>query len=174
MCIRDRLSGSRAPALLLGVAVAALAAALVAAAARPDNPRLPFVVLLAAGVLLTALQDLDLRLGRWDPLPDWGARLRAECAAGCDGFLYGNNYNSIAFASGFDWTMLAEPSRLPESLNHDKAFVVMWTSDEGRLAGLPLRWEVVERRKTFRGGLVPTAFGRGEGMDSLSLVRVTR
>ena len=168
------LSGSRAPALLLGLAVAALAAALVAAAARPESARLPFVVLLAAGLVLGALQDLDLRLGRWDPLPEWGARVRAECAAGCDGFLYGNNFNSIAFASGFDWTMVADPSRLSQSLSHDTAFVVMWTSDEGRLAGLPLRWEVVERRKTFRGGLVPTAFGRGEGMDSLSLVRVTR
>jgi 4-amino-4-deoxy-L-arabinose transferase-like glycosyltransferase len=168
------LSGSSASAVFLALGLGALGAALAAAAARPDDLRLPFVVALASGLLLAALQDLDLRLGRWDPLPEWGARARAECAGGCDGFLFGNNYNSIGFSSGFDWTMLADVSRLPEGLRHEKAWVVMWTADERRLQGLPLRWSVVERRKVFRGSLVAAAVGGGAGMEDLSLVRVTR
>ncbi|HWZ86291.1 MAG TPA: glycosyltransferase family 39 protein [Thermoanaerobaculia bacterium] len=170
----SELSGSRGQGVLLGLGLAALCAALASAAGRPDNPRLPFVVVLAAGLLLAALQDLDLGLGRWDPLPEWGARVRAECSTGCDGFLYGNNYNSIAFASGFDWTMIADAARLPESLGHDKGFVVMWTNDESRLEGLPMRWEVVDRRPAFRGNVIAAAFGRGDGIASLSLVRVEK
>jgi hypothetical protein len=70
--------------------------------------------------------------------------------------------------------MLGDVSRLPESLRHDKAYVVMWASDERRLQGVPLRWDVVERRKVFRGSLVAAAVGGGAGMEELSLVRVTR
>jgi 4-amino-4-deoxy-L-arabinose transferase-like glycosyltransferase len=168
------LSASAAPAVFLALGLAALCAALAAAAARPENARLPFVVVLASGLLLAALQNLDLRLGRWDPLPEWGERARVECAQGCDGFLVGNNYNSIGFSSGFDWTSLGDLARLPASLRHDRGFVVMWTKDEPKLDGLPVRWMVLDRRRVFRGSLVAAAVGGGEGMEGLSLVRVER
>jgi hypothetical protein len=169
----SELSGTRMSALCLGLGLAALLAAAAAAAALPGNPRCAFAVLLASGLLLAALQDLDLRLGRWDPLPGWGQRVRAECGEGCDGFLYGNNFNSIGFSSGFDWAMLGDLSRLPGSLRHGRGFVLMWTAEERRLEGLPLRWEVVDRRPVFRDGLVATVTGAGaEGLGSLSLVRV--
>lgn len=169
------LAGSRSAVVLLALGLAALAVALIAAGVLPENPRTPFAVVVGCGLLLLCLQNLDLRLGRLDPLPGWGERVRAECAGGCDGFLFGNNFNSIDFYSRFDWTMVADPARLPGELAHRKGFLVMWTSLEPRLAGVPLRWEVVDRRPALRGGLVATALGiDGGGLDSLSLVRIER
>jgi 4-amino-4-deoxy-L-arabinose transferase-like glycosyltransferase len=169
------LADSRSAVLWLAAGLLALSAALAAAGTAPESPRRPLAVALACGLLLLALQNLDTRLGRWDPLPAWGSRLSAECARGCDGFLYANNFNSIAFYSRFDWVMVGDPARLPERLSQRQGFVVMWSSLEPRLAGLPLKWEVVERRPTFRGALVPTALGfGGVGLDSLSLVRIER
>lgn len=167
------LSGSGAPAVLIALALLSLCAVLAFAAGRPGNSRLPFAAVLAAGLLIAALQDLDLRLSRWDPLASWGERVRSECLGACDGFLYGNNFNSIGFASGFDWTMIPDPARLPAELRHPRGFLVLWTADEKRLEGLPVRWDVVERRPVFRGNVVAAALG-GEGLDSLSLVRLRR
>ena len=167
------LAGSRVPVVLLVLGLAALAVALVAASIGPENPRTPFAVLVACGLLMLCVQNVDIRLGRLDPLPGWGDRVRAECAGGCDGFLFGNNFNSIDFYSRFDWAMLPDPARLPGELKHRKGFLVMWTSMEPHLSGVPLRWEVVDRRPALRGGLVATALGmEGGGLDSLSLVRI--
>ncbi len=171
----SELCGSRWPALGAGLSLAVLAAALAAAGARPESLRRPWAVVLASGLVLAAVQDLDLRLARWDPLPAWGDRVRSECLGACDGFLYGNNFNSVDFYSGFDWTMSGDPARIAGAMTHRKGFVILWTSDEPRLQALPLRWRVVDRQPTFRGGLVATALGGGgEGLDSLSLVKVER
>ena len=169
------LADSRSAAAFFGLALAALAAALVAAAVAPESARSPFAVVLGCGLVLAAVQNLDLKLGRWDPLPEWGRKARAECAGGCDGFLYGNNFNSVDFYSGFDWIMVGDPARLAEELRHARGFVVMWTSLEPNLAGLALKAEVVDRRQVFRGSFVATALGTGsEGLDSLSLVRIEK
>ncbi len=171
----EELAGSRAAVVLLAMGLAALAVALVVASIRPENPRTPFAVLVACGLLMLSVQNADIRLGRLDPLPGWGERVRAECAGGCDGFLYGNNFNSINFYSRFDWKMSADPARLAGELSHRKGFLVMWTNLEPRLAAVPLRWEVVERRPVFRGGIVATVLGLdGGGLESLSLVRIER
>lgn len=170
------LAESRGAALFLGVGLAALGAASVAAALRPAAPRALFAVALGGGVLLLALQSFEARLARFDPLPDWGARVRSECAGGCDGFLFANNFNSIDFYSGFDWTFVADPAReLPERLTHEKGFLVTWTNLESRLEGLPLRWEVLDRRPAFRHGPMSAALGvPGEGVESMSLIRLRR
>lgn len=169
------LAGAPSAVVLLALGLSALAAALIAAAFAPESARSPFAVLVGCGLLLASLQSLDLALGRLDPLPAWGERVRRECAGGCDGFLFGNNFNSVDFYSRFDWTMLADPARLPDALVHRKGFLVMWSSMEPHFANLPLRWEVVDRQPALRGGLVPTALGlEGGGLDSLSLVRVEK
>ena len=169
------LAGSRSAVLFVGIGLVALGAALVSGIVARPSPRTPFAVALASGILLLSLQNLDIRLGRWDPFPSWGARVRAECAGGCDGFLSGNNFNSIDFYSGFDWIGVLDPARLPEQMSHHRAFVVMWTSLEPRLADLPLKWEVVERRPVFHGPLVATVLGLGRvGFDSLSLIRIEK
>jgi 4-amino-4-deoxy-L-arabinose transferase-like glycosyltransferase len=169
------LSESRSIATFLCAALAVLTATLALAAAAPRDSRTPFAVALACALLLVAVQSLDLALGRWDPLPDWGRRARAECGGGCDGFLYGNNFNSVDFYSGFDWVMVDDPALLAGAMRHSTAFAVMWTGREPNLAGLTLKWQVVDRRPAFRGGIVATALGMGGGgLDSLSLVRLEK
>ncbi len=170
------LARSRGAVLFLGAALLLLGAAAGLAASRPKDSRAPFAVALACGVLLLALQGYEARLVRFDPLPGWGARIRAECARGCDGFLFANNFNSIDFYSGFDWTFVADPAReLPERLAHPTAFVVTWTSHEPDFAGLALKWEVLDRRPAFRHGPMSAALGvPGQGVDSLSLIRIER
>jgi len=170
------LAESRGIALFLGVGIVGLFGAAVAAAFRPADLRAPFGVALGCGVLLVALQSFEARLVRYDPMPDWGARARSECARGCDGFLFANNFNSIDFYSGFDWTFVADPAgEVPRRLVHDRGFLVTWTSQESQLSGLPLRWEVVDRRPAFRHGPMSAALGvPGQGLDSLSLIRIER
>ena len=169
------LAGSWPAAVFLGIGLVLLAAALLAGVVARTSPRVPFAVALTSGVLLLALQNLDVRLGRWDPLPSWGAIARAACADGCDGFLAGNNFNSIDFYSGFDWIGIVDPARLAEQMSHRRAFVVMWTRLEQRLTDPSLKWTVIERRQVFHGPQVATLLGLGgEGFESLSLVRVEK
>ena len=168
------ISGSASATAFLGAGVAVLAAALAAAAIAPENPRAPFGVALACGVFLLSLQGFEGRLDRFDPLPEWGERVRRECAGGCDGFLVGNNYNSIDFYSRFDWLPVPEGlPGVPSRLSRSKGFVLMWTASEPDLANLPLKAEVLDRRPVIRRRIVETLLGRGEGgIESLSLVRV--
>ena len=170
------ISGSGSAAAFLGAGLAVLTTALVAAAIAPGDGRAPFGVALACGVFLLSLQTFEGRLDRFDPLPEWGERVREECAAGCDGFLIGNNYNSVNFYSRFDWLPVPEGlSGVPGRLRHAKGFVLMWTTLEPDLAKLPLKADVLDRRPVIRRRLLETLIGRGEGgIEWLSLVRVER
>ncbi len=161
-------------AVTIGVGLTLLAAALTWGTLAPRDPRTPFGAALACGVFLLSLQSFELRLARFDPLPSWGERVRKECAEGCDGFLYGVYFTSIHFYSRFDWIWLRDPVReLPMRLRHKKGFILTRTELEPSLAGLPLKWKVLERRPAFRGPLLSTALGlKREGIGSLSLVRV--
>ena len=167
------LAGSGAAAFH-GVALAGFAAAVWAAIVAPRDPRALFGTALACGVLCLSLRILDERLARFDPLPEWGERVRRDCGRECDGFLYGLNATSLDFYSRLDWIWLEDPSRqLPARMRHRKGFLVMPTSLEPRLEGLPVKWEVVDRRADFgsyrAGLLVETA---SEALESLSLVRI--
>jgi hypothetical protein len=161
-------------AIFQGVALVALTAALSAAALAPRLPRALFAAALACGVLCLALRILDERLARFDPLPDWGERVRRECGGDCDGFLYGLKATSLDFYSRMDWIWLEDPARqLPVRMRHRKGFLVLLTSLEPELAKLPVRWEVVDRRADFgsyRAGLLARPVN--ETLESLSLVRI--
>src|SRR5262249_5983001 len=107
------LAGSGAT---LGVSAAflSLTAVLTLAALRPGSVRILFATALACAGLCLALRGLDERLGRLDPLPEWGARVSGECRQGCDGFLLGPSATSLAFYSRMDWIRVAEPwDKLP-------------------------------------------------------------
>jgi len=161
-------------AIFHGVALAAFAAALSAAALAPRHPRALFATALACGALCLALRILDERLARFDPLPDWGERIRRDCGAECDAFLYGLNATSLDFYSRLDWIWLDDPARqLPARMRHRKGFLVLLTSLEPELARLSVPWEVVDRRADFgsyRAGLLARPVS--ESLKSLSLVRI--
>jgi len=165
-----------APAALLVLGVLALAAALAAGARVPEASLPPYLAALACGVVLAAVQSVEASLGRRDPIPPWGERIRAECARGCDGFLYGVNAYSIDFYSRLDWRWVADPLReVPLLLRHETGYLVLWSDLEPTLNRLPFSWEVMERRPALVGHWAATLLAPSRGAwRSLSLVRVRR
>ena len=162
--------------LFLGVALAALVAALIACTAAPRRSPALFAVVLGCGLVCMAMRLADERFGRFDPLPAWGERARAACAQGCDGFVYGEEVTSLEFYSGFDWMPVLDPGRdIPERMKHRRAFVVLKSSLEPGLADLPLKWEVLERCPSFGSYSIDQFIGPKKGSPTLlSLVRIER
>ena len=162
--------------LFVGVALAALAAALFACAAAPRRSAALFAAALACGLLCLAMRFADERFGRFDPLPAWGERVRAACAGGCDGFVYGEEVTSLEYYSGFDWIPVLDPVRdIPERMKHRQAFVVLKSSLEPGLADLPYAWEVLERCPSFGSYSIDQFVGPKKGSPTLlSLVRIER
>jgi 4-amino-4-deoxy-L-arabinose transferase-like glycosyltransferase len=166
------LAGSGAT---VGVSAAflALTAVLTWAALRPGSVPALFATALACAALCLALRVLDVRLGRLDPLPEWGARVNGECREGCDGFLLGPSATSLAFYSRMDWIRVAEPwDKLPGLMHHRKGFLLMLTSKEGKLESLPLKWQVVERRTSIGTRSANLLLHPEGALESLSLVRI--
>ncbi len=162
--------------LFVGAALACLTAALVACVRWPRGSPALFSAALACGLVCLAARLADERFGRFDPLPAWGEKVRAECAGGCDGFVFGEEVTSLEFYSGFDWVPVLNPGReIPAGMRHRKAFVLLKTSLEPKLAGLPLHWEVVERRPSFGSYTLDQFIGPKRGsMTSLSLVKIEK
>ncbi len=158
----------------LGVALAVLVTALAACGFKPKSSAAMFGAALACGVLCLAVRLADEKLGRFDPLPAWGARVRAECSEGCDGFLMGDETTSLEFYSGFAWQIVADPGlQIPTQMQHPKAFLVVRTSLEPLLADLPVKWEVLDRCSTFGSYSLDQLWGSKRGAQrALSLVRL--
>jgi 4-amino-4-deoxy-L-arabinose transferase-like glycosyltransferase len=163
-------------AALLGLSLIALAAALLACVAAPRSSPAMFAVALACGLVCLAGRFADERFGKFDPLPAWGRLARAECAQGCDGFVYGEEVTSLEFYSGFEWTPVLDPGReIPQMMQHGKAFLLLKTSLEPALAELPLKWEVLERCPTYGSYSLDQFVGSKKGSSTmLSLVRILR
>jgi 4-amino-4-deoxy-L-arabinose transferase-like glycosyltransferase len=163
--------------LFLGVSLLFLAAAVVACAARPRSATALLAAALACGVVALAARLADERFGRFDPLPAWGERARAECrGGGCDGFVYGEDVTSLEFYAGFDWAPVIDPGReIPALMTHRKAFVVVKSRLEPLLDELPYRWEVLERCPTYGSYSMDQFIGSKRGESTmLSLVRIER
>lgn len=160
----------------VGAALGALAACLVACAAAPRSARAALLAALACGAVCLGARLADERFGRFDPLPEWGERARAECAAGCDAFVFGEDVTSLEFYSGFDWAPIIDPGReIPAMMKHRTALVLMRTSMEAALAELPYRWEVLDRCATYGSYSIDQLMGPRKGSAvMLSLVRIER
>jgi len=160
----------------LVAAAALLAASCLACAALPRSSRAALAVALAAGLVCLGGRLADERFGRFDPLPAWGERVRAACASGCDGFVYGEDVTSLEFYSGFNWIPVIDPAReIPVYMRHGTAYVVMRSSMEAALSELPYRWEVLDRCATYGSYSIDQFMGPRKGSAvMLSLVKVER
>lgn len=158
------------------ISLGLLVASLAACAAAPRSPRAALAVALACGLVALGGRLADERFGRFDPLPAWGERARAACAAGCDGFVFGEDVTSLEFYSGFDWMPVIDPGReIPALMRHRTAFVVMRSSMEAALAELPYRYEVLDRCATYGSYSIDRFMGPGKGSAvMLSLVRIQK
>jgi 4-amino-4-deoxy-L-arabinose transferase-like glycosyltransferase len=152
-------------ALLLGV--------LLIGARTRERARLPFAVALACGLTFLALERLDEQINRYDPIPEWGERIRRECADGCDGFYVSLNMGQQEYYTRFNWVPLARPQELVGRTRYRKAFMIMDSSSEPQLAQIPMRSEVVDRRPWLAGNWITAAWKPGQSaLESLSLVRI--
>jgi 4-amino-4-deoxy-L-arabinose transferase-like glycosyltransferase len=158
---------------LLGVAGALVLAGVLAVASRPMGLRTCAAVALACCFCFLALERLDQGLARYDPIPQWGERVRRECLQGCDRFLLDVNTNNLEFYSRLAWEWVNRPPELIERTRHRQGFLVMRSSDERLLAELPMRFEVLDRRPWLPGDWSSVAFWRRRSpIESLSLVSV--
>lgn len=165
-----------AASILVGLGLSCVAAALAAGAARPRADRAPFLTALACGLLLAAVQIFESRLARFDPVPRWGAAIRAECGGGCDTYLYGIHAYSLDFYSRHDWVIVPDLSRgFLDRLRHERGFLVLPTDREAALAQLPFPWEVVDRSPILDKSWLAAALKRSDrAFRNLSLVRFER
>jgi len=155
------------------LAGAILLAALLTGARTRERARLPFAVALACGLSFLALERLDEQINRYDPIPEWGERIRRECADGCDGFYVSLNMGQQEFYTRFNWVPLARPQELVGRTRHRKAFMIMDSSSEPQLVEIPMRSEVVDRRPWLAGNWITAAWKPGKSaLESLSLVRI--
>jgi 4-amino-4-deoxy-L-arabinose transferase-like glycosyltransferase len=155
------------------VAGALLLAALLIGARTRERARLPFAVALSCGLCFVALERLDERINMYDPIPQWGERIRRECDSGCDGFYVDLNVGQQEYYTRFNWIPLARPAELVGRTRHEKAFLLMKTSAEPLLAKLPMPAQVIDRRPWLAGNWVSAAWKPGKSpTESLSLVRI--
>ncbi|MFY9550924.1 MAG: glycosyltransferase family 39 protein [Thermoanaerobaculia bacterium] len=164
------------PSILVALGLFLVAAALAFGAVSPGAHAAPFVAALACAILLAATQVFESRLAGFDPSPRWGAAVRAECGGGCDTYLYGIHAYSMDFYSGRDWVMVPDLSaEFLKRLRHERGFLVIPTDQEGALAQLPFRWEVLDRSPILDKSWLSAALGRSDrAFRSLSLVRFDR
>jgi 4-amino-4-deoxy-L-arabinose transferase-like glycosyltransferase len=164
------------PSLLVALGIFCLAAALTAGAAAPRSEVAPFAAAFACAVLLGAMQVFESRLARFDPMPRWGAAIRAQCAGGCDVFLYRIHAYSLDFYSRLDWTVVPDLSaELTKRVRQQRGFLVMPTDQEAALADFPFRFEVLDRSPILDKSWLAAALGRSDrAFRSLSLVRFER
>jgi 4-amino-4-deoxy-L-arabinose transferase-like glycosyltransferase len=155
------------------LAGALLLVVLLIGARTHERARLPFAVALACGLTFLALERLDERINRYDPIPNWGERIRQECADGCDGFYVSLNMAEQEYYTRFNWAPLARPQELVGRTHHRKAFMIMDSSWEPQLAEIPMRSEVIDRRPWLAGNWIAAAWKPGKSaLESLSLVRI--
>jgi 4-amino-4-deoxy-L-arabinose transferase-like glycosyltransferase len=158
-----------------GVATAGvlLLVTLLVGARTRERRRLPFAVALACGLSFLALERLDEQINRYDPIPEWGERIRRECAGGCDGFYVSLNMGQQEYYTRFNWVPLGKPQEIIGRTRHQKAFMIMDSASEPQLAEIPLHSEVVDRRPWLAGNWISAAWRPGKSaLESLSLVRI--
>ncbi len=167
--------GGHGPSILVAVGFGVLAIAL-SVGARSRTESAPFAVALACGLLFWAMQIYESRLAPYDPVPKWGALVRAECREGCDTYMYGIHAYSLDFYSGKDWVIVPDLSEsFTMRLAHERGFLVLPTDKEADLAQLPYPWKVLDRAPILDKSWLAAALGRsGTAFRSLSLVRFER
>ncbi|HEY6929380.1 MAG TPA: hypothetical protein VJA66_06870, partial [Thermoanaerobaculia bacterium] len=165
------LSGDAVAALVIATAI--LLAALVLGAWTRERSRLPFAVALTCGICFLALERLDERINRYDPIPEWGERIRRECVDGCDGFYVSLNMGQQEYYTRFNWVPLGQPQEVVGRTRHRKAFMIMDSASEPLLSQIPMRTEVVDRRPWLAGNWISAAWKKDKpALESLSLVRI--
>ena len=157
----------------LAIGAALLLAVLVVGWRTRERARLPFAVALTCGLCFLALERLDEQINRYDPIPEWGERIRRECAAGCDGFYVSLNMGQQEYYTRFNWIPLARPQEFVGRTSHRKAFMIMDSRNEPFLAEVSMRSEVVDRRPWLAGNWITAAWKPGRSpLEYLSLVRI--
>lgn len=158
----------------LGPTLAGLLAAVTAAGLTRERVRAPLATAFACGLVFFALEKVDEGINRYDPIPEFGERVRRECPDGCDAFFVNLNAAHQEFYSRSAWIPLARPRELAGRTRHAVAYILMRTSDEPMLAELPMPSRVVDRRPWLTGSWYSAAWKPNRrAFESLSLVRVS-
>ncbi len=163
----------RGAVILVAPSLAILAVVLLAGGLTLERVRIPIATALACGLVFFALEKVDEGINRFDPIPEFGERVRRECPSGCDAFFVSLNAAHQEFYSRSPWIPLGRPRELIGRTHHKEAYLLMRTADEPLLSEVPMPSVVLERRPWLAGSWMKAARTPGKSpFESLSLVRL--
>ncbi len=160
--------------ILLGLALALLLTALLIAFTKTGQTWGPAGVGLACGVLFLSILLIEGRTSRYDPVPDWGERVREECAGHCQGYLLRVRCSSINHYARWEWKgPILDPRKLLRRPGNQETFLVLRTRHERLVKKLPLGVEVLDRRPWLEQNWAAVALHPNRpALESLSLLRI--
>ncbi len=142
-----RLAGAT-PAFLFEASFALLSVAFVIAASRSAEGGVSAAVAsLGLALVFGAFLIMESRLGRWDPMPRWGERVKGHCGAGCTGVRLDITYTSLDFYSRLEWHDLDRVECVSDVIR-GSGWVVADSARESELKRYG-RVRIVERRPFF-------------------------
>jgi hypothetical protein len=169
------LSGTlgRDAVILVAPSLAILSLVLLAGGLTGERARIPIATALALGLVFFAMERVDEGINRFDPMPEFGERVRRECPSGCDAFFVNLNSQHQEFYSRSPWIPLARPKELIGRTHHRRAYLLMRTADEPLLSEIPIPPVILERRPWLAGSWMKAARTPVKSpFESLSLVRL--
>ena len=162
----------RSASLGLGVAVALLVIAILAAAFFQRGVG-PVFVAAACGAVSLAVLKIETRTSRYDPFPAFGERVRQLCPTGCEAYRISIRCTSMEYTSRREWVALIEPRQLLGRIPPEGAFVIVRSQWERLLERLGIRFQVLERRPWLEQNWASVSLsGAPVPFVSLSLLRI--
>ncbi len=156
----------------LGLALVLLLAATLWAA-YSNRAAGPFLAGAACGAAFLAILEVEMRTSRFDPLPDFGERVRRLCPEGCQVFRVGIPCTSMEYYSRREWVDLLEPQQLVGRIPPEGGYVIVRSRWEPLLEKRGIRTEVLDRRPWLEQNWAAASLeGDDHPFESLSLLRV--
>jgi 4-amino-4-deoxy-L-arabinose transferase-like glycosyltransferase len=156
----------------LGIGLALMLAATLWAGVS-GKPSGPFAAGAACGAAFLAVLDIETRIARYDPLPDFGQNVRRLCPDGCKAFRVGIPCTSMEYYSRQEWIDLIAPQQLVGRVPPAGGFVIVRSRWEPLIEKRGFRTEVLERRPWLEQNWAAASLSRDETpFESLSLLRV--
>ena len=160
-------------ALALAAGLLLLLASSSASARSPNRPSAALWTALSCGIAFLAVLGVESRLSQYDPLPEWGARVRRLLPQGGEAFRIGMQCTSVEFFTRREWIDLSLPRELVGHVPPAGGFAIVRSAWERELEALGIRAEVIERRPWFESNWAAASLSRRKDpFVSLSFVRL--
>lgn len=158
----------------VGAGIAFLLASALAGSFTARGARVPLSAGLSCAVLFFSVLGVEARASRYDPMPDWGERVRRSCLEGCEAYRLGIKCSNVDYYAQREWVDLQEPRELLGRIPPQGGFLIARSHVERLLQRLGIQTELIEQRPWLEQNWVAAGFsGRAPEFVSLSLLRLS-